>query len=374
MREMTNRIINRIPNFYTREDRSVLVTLIESIVPEIEHLYENTKQVAAMISIDKVYPQDIWKRFGSLFNLYQYSYEDDETYRARVKAVVSIKYGGIKSIIKNTVAGYVGITNTNDIDRGIQIIGAWEYDGPLPDMVRRPGYFLCIIDEKIATRQNIDIVKLNQIINGVKAAGVRVYTTISFEILKEAATITANEQSFDKVVEHNGEENVMLITYKGQFSEIEATTNSIHSLLNSTFMTNGGSAIISEIQSTCEKWWDRFIPKEVMENGDFVVVDELLDKLIDNNKMEIMELLQDSTSYDVTSVNENDRITQSIIDEEQPMNITQNVADETELFISDSDNTPGCKTCDPTSTLNGSFILSAEIRIGSYDIIRKVGN
>lgn len=371
MREMTNRIINRIPNFYTREDRSVLVSLIDSIVPEIEHLYDNTKQVIAMISIDKVYPQDIWKRFGSLFNLYQYSYEDDETYRARVKAVVSIKYGGIKSIIKNTVAGYVGITNTNDIDRGIKIVGAWEYDGPLPDMVRKPGYFLCIIDEKIATRQDIDIVKLNQIINGVKAAGVRVYTTISFEIIKEKAIIDTNEQSFDVITESSGTDNIIINIGKG--SSGQSRTNDLGSLLNSTFVLNGGN-VLSQIQSTCEKWWDKFIPKTVRDGSTISINEnELVSKLIDNNKMEIMELLQDSINYDERSVNDTDKVKSSITDE-YSATVKQDISEDVTLSMSDDATIPGSKLNSPLSTLNGSFILNTEMLSGSYDIIRKVGN
>lgn len=253
MKDMTNRIINRIPSFYTREDGSILIQLIESIVPEIERLQDNIRVVADMVSIDKVHNDDIYTRFGSLFKLYKYSYEDDDMYRSRIRSAVASKYGGIEEIIKNNIAAYIGLKNTNLIDAYIKLYGGWEYPyDDVDDYARKPAYLMCVIDSQALWGiDDFSTDTLIYIIKNAKAAGIRVYTTMSFTSEEDRAKIHIDDEGWDrrfihdygdirvydevdhqKIVIRNNDDTVLVI------SDENSVTNDMRSLTNSTFITN----------------------------------------------------------------------------------------------------------------------------------------
>lgn len=269
MRKTTNRIINRIPGFYTREDRSVLVAIIDAIVPEIDFLFKNVKRVADIVSIDSVHGDDIWRRFGSMFNTPKYSYEDDIAYRGRIKALVASKYGGITQLIKNTVASYVGITDSNDIDRFIKITGAWEYEGDrIPEEAKRPGYFLCDIDPAYMVDHDVSMAKIVQLINGVKAAGVHVYTTISYSTDKDRTYLHITDDYYNRFA-YIDKENVDIhvgIGHKG------ALLNSDDALFNSTLIINKCEDIIS----TADEHHDKVEYVKAQKDDIAIGIDELL--------------------------------------------------------------------------------------------------
>lgn len=198
MREITNRIINRIPNFYTREDRSVLLSIIDSISYELEVLYNNVDIISDIISIDKVRDDDLYSRFGALLNIYKYEYETNEMYRNRIKStVMSGRYGGIVESIKNSVASYVGLYNSNDIDKYIYVCGAWEYDGRfgnISDIDTSPGNLVCAIDPDILVCKDwVTTDGLVNIINSVKAGGINVYTTYVYNTLYDESNMSIYE-------------------------------------------------------------------------------------------------------------------------------------------------------------------------------------
>lgn len=238
MRDVTNRIINRIPGFYTRNDKSVLIAIIDSIAPEIEFLYKQIKQVSDIISIDKVHGDDIWARFGSMFNTPKYSYEDDIAYRGRIKAIIASKYGGVKQLIKNTVASYVGIRDSNDVDKFIKVTGAWEYEGTrIPEQAKRPGHFLCDIDPVYMVNHDVSISKIIQLINSVKAAGVHVYTTITFSTDKDRTELSVDDRYFNKITSWD-DDNVNILVGIGR----------IGSFLNDKYSTFNGSLIFNQLE------------------------------------------------------------------------------------------------------------------------------
>lgn len=225
MRDITNRIINRIPSFYTRNDQSVLIGLIESIAPELERINTLVDAVSDMVSIDKVRNQDLYERFGSLFNLSRYAYEDNDMYRGRIKAVVASKYGGTKELIQNTVATYVGLTNTEDIKKYIKIVGGWDYEGDDifhnniignedndKNIGRTPGYFIVSIDPKaLYGKTYVTTAKIVEIVNNVKAAGVCVFMNMVFTTERENAIISIQEDIIDKIIKNDGHDISILI-------------------------------------------------------------------------------------------------------------------------------------------------------------------
>lgn len=258
MNDITNRILNRIPGFFDYDDK-ILRSIIDAFVPEIEKLYENVKVVEDIISIDKVHDDDLYNRFGSMFGMQKYSYESYDIYRNRIKSVIASKYGGIKQLIKNTVASYINITDYNEIEDHIHIYETATYDGVLDQAIsREPGNFIVMIDSEIL--YNIDFVipkQLKQVINNVKAAGVNAYTTYTFTTLFDDPIMNINEQDdlFIMVIKH-GDDNANQATYDNIrkdniyignvvdesdiiFRDIDARTNNILSLLNKTFITNG---------------------------------------------------------------------------------------------------------------------------------------
>lgn len=319
MRKTTNRIVNRIPGFYSRKDRSVLISLIDSIVPEIDHMYELAQQVADMISIEKVHDLDIYERFGSMFNLNKYSYEDNETYRSRVRATVAEKYGGVPQIIKNTVAGYAGITNTNDIENGIQVIGAWDYNGSIPDDVKRPGYFLVMIDENLATK-NVRPSMLKEVVNSVKAAGVRVYLAVTFEKSFDSGVLDVTErfwQSIKYITAENVEFNIGINTSK------ISLLNDDHYLTNSTLITN---VFKLNIVSTVEKFTDKVIYRATGDNT-HLIMEDIIDGVCKciNNIYELPSVLVGTDQHfnGMTDDSGSDGIQTFVTDETPLMSIGQ---------------------------------------------------
>lgn len=198
MNEITNRILNRIPNFFDHEDK-VLRAFIDCIAPEIQKLYDNIKIVEDIVSIDKVHDDDVFSRFGSMLGINKYSYESYKQYKSRVKSVVASKYGGIKPLIKNTVASYINITDSNLIEEHIHVYETATYEGNLdPSVSREPANFIVVIDSELLVNEDFVIPKqLKQIINGVKAAGVNAYTTYTFTVLIDDATINISDKLGD---------------------------------------------------------------------------------------------------------------------------------------------------------------------------------
>lgn len=259
MNDITNRILNRIPNFFDHEDK-VIRSIVDAFVPEIQKLYDNVKIVEDIISIEKVHDEDLYLRFGSMFGIQKYSYESYSMYRNRIKSIIASKYGGIKQLIKNTVAAYINITDSNEIDNHIHIYETVTYDGVLDQSIsREPGNFIVIIDSEILYNENFVIPKqLKQVINNVKAAGVNAYTTYTFETLYDDSIISAEEEHNMVIIvrcEDSGDLNIYDNIMKDNihigvvedisdgivFDDNDARTNNVLSLLNSTFITNAFS-------------------------------------------------------------------------------------------------------------------------------------
>lgn len=257
MKEITNRIINRIPNFYTRDDRSVLLAIIDSIVPEIEVLYKNIDVVSDMISINKVHDDDLFNRFGSMLNVYKYSYETDDMYRSRIVASVAGRCGGIISSIKGAIASYIGLFT--DIDKYIYICGSWEYDnrfGNISNIDKSPGNMVCAIDPDILVGKDwVTTEGLIKVINNVKASGVNVYTTYVFCTLYDDAIVDIDDQYLPTNIVSNISENQSTKIYDNNdrllihiglvsddavisIDDINSLLNNNKSLLNSSFILN----------------------------------------------------------------------------------------------------------------------------------------
>lgn len=204
MREITNRIINRIPDFYNRDDKSVLLSIVDSISCELEIILDNINTIINIISIDKVNDDDLYNRFGALLNLTQYSYESNSAYRARIKStIMSNRYGGIVDAIKSTVATYIGLTNIDDINKYIYICGTWEYDnrfGSIDGIDKSPGNMVCAIDSRaLIDKDWVTTKELISIINGIKAAGVKAYTTYTYPIIYDECNILIDDISSELI-------------------------------------------------------------------------------------------------------------------------------------------------------------------------------
>ena len=110
---------------------------------------------------------------------------------------MSGRYGGIVESIKNSIASYVGIYNSSDIDKYIYVCGAWEYDGrfgAISNIDTNPGNLVCVIDpEVLVCKDWVTTSGLINVINSVKAGGINVHTTYVYSTLYDNAILSAHE-------------------------------------------------------------------------------------------------------------------------------------------------------------------------------------
>lgn len=176
-----DRIRDRLPQFYNLDPNSNVMKILGAFVEEIDRADANNIRIASMTSISKTYGEDLYDRWGLLFGIKRQPGESDNSYRARLKLMVTSLSGGTIDSVRYSIAVGLGINNdTNAIDKLLKIYDGWEYAEPLVDeTLRSPGNIICVVDleNQVFSAEKEQIVR--DAINNVKAAGVNAFVTFN---------------------------------------------------------------------------------------------------------------------------------------------------------------------------------------------------
>lgn len=258
MTETTKRILGRMSNIFTNNEKSILVTIIDALSHEIDDLNINVDRVYRLNNVNIANDDDLYERFGKLLGIYKYRDESIDQYRSRLKTHIIQNTGGTKNAILYSVASRLGVNNNKELmEKYITICDAWDYTGSVNISYCDTSYgnALCIVHPELLDEYDgMGLDELRQIIDKVKASGVNFYIIFVYPILYDDTDgfhifdedqlsmlikdidnekLSITDDKFDNIRDDATCDINMIIT-DGHFS----ITNSVYNLTNLSAMTN----------------------------------------------------------------------------------------------------------------------------------------
>ena len=198
-------ILDRLPQFYNKNDSSILYHIISSIVTELNSVQSTMDEINDMIGVDTTYGSDLQSRWGSLLSIKRTSGESDESYRSRLKLSIVTLTGGTKESIKYSIAVGMGINNNPiEMDKRIKVYDGWDYSETI-EGCDTYGNIICVVDLNNQIYSDEMEIIVQRSADDVKASGTKVtiifinYRVHSYSELDDITYTNLNSMKYGSV-------------------------------------------------------------------------------------------------------------------------------------------------------------------------------
>ena len=178
-------ILNRIPQFYDKENSASLVnTLISAISEEISDIDTQMEYLGSMLTIDSSMEYDLDKRWGALLGVVRVPGESHADYAFRLASSITQLNGGTEQVLRYAASVALGM----DISY-ISVVDAW-IPTDINILGTTYGYVFVFINNPPSGVYHYDTARL--LLDKVKASGVCVQIVDRLNIASTNITIQEN--------------------------------------------------------------------------------------------------------------------------------------------------------------------------------------
>jgi hypothetical protein len=190
-------VIDRLPNYYDKDNTSQVYNLIHSIVGELENTYTNyINRLDNCLNIDTTTGTDLDWKWGNLLNVARRTDESDSTYRKRLSGAMSSLSGGTAKSIQYAVAIFLGLADDEEKSaRCIKIYDGWRYELAEPGM-DTVGHIICVFSlDKEDTDIYYDGIEADIVayMDNIKVAGVEAHVMVEFATYDQVSNYTYDQ-------------------------------------------------------------------------------------------------------------------------------------------------------------------------------------